>query len=167
MKAYNKAMKEKYKPFWSRPDISPWENKELKYCSGCKRDKNRKEFSLSRVEKDGLQGWCDPCRWSRYEKDPRSQMLTSAKRRAQAKGIEFSLTKENIKIPDVCPVLGIKLYVETNKGQHPGSPSLDRLDNTKGYTPDNIHVISWRANDLKRDATAKELRAIADYIEKG
>lgn len=30
-----------------------------------------------------------------------------------------------------------------------------------------VYIISWRANDLKKDATAQELRKLADYIEKG
>jgi len=52
------------------------------------------------------------------------------------------------------------------KGQpHDASPTLDRLNNAWGYVPGNIAVISYRANKLKGDATADELRRIAEWME--
>ena len=77
---------------------------------------------------------------------------------------------ESISIPDYCPVLGIKLNYDGND-KSPGwtrqddSPSIDRIDSNKGYTADNIHIISWRANRIKNDSTPEELRKLADYIE--
>jgi hypothetical protein len=93
--------------------------------------------------------------------------LNQMKRRAVEKGIEFTLTKADLIIPDVCPVLGLPLE---RGGGGPGrkldnSPSFDRVDNTKGYTIDNVRVISWRANRLKADATLQEVQAIARYME--
>lgn len=46
------------------------------------------------------------------------------------------------------------------------SPSIDRIVPELGYVPGNIAIISWRANDLKKDATADEMRRIADWIDK-
>lgn len=92
-------------------------------------------------------------------KNPIAPMLTAARWRAKIKGLEFSLVKEDIVIPEYCPVLGLKL----EKGfvrQH-NSPSLDRMDNSKGYTKDNIRVISLRANELKRDATVEEMEKLS------
>lgn len=91
--------------------------------------------------------------------------LSQAKRRAAAKGLEFSLTKDDIIIPDLCPVLGIPIS-RSVEYHSDGSPSIDRVDSSKGYTKDNIVIISWRANRLKNDATADELRQIAEYMEK-
>jgi len=48
-------------------------------------------------------------------------------------------------------------------GNNNNSPSLDRIDNTKGYTPDNVVVVSNRANSIKRDATPDELMAVAKF----
>jgi hypothetical protein len=37
------------------------------------------------------------------------------------------------------------------------SPSLDRIDPSRGYIPGNVQVISNRANLLKRDGTLREI----------
>jgi hypothetical protein len=42
------------------------------------------------------------------------------------------------------------------------SPSLDRKNSSEGYVPGNVWVISWRANDLKRDGTLAEFRAMVE-----
>jgi len=45
------------------------------------------------------------------------------------------------------------------------APSLDRIDSRKGYTKDNIQVISNKANILKNDATLSELKMFAKWIQ--
>ena len=89
-------------------------------------------------------------------------MLSSAKRRARQRGIEFSLKREHIIIPDCCPALGVKLRQGTLTS-HDCAPSLDRIDSSKGYTPDNIKVISCRANRIKTNATVEEIRLVYEY----
>jgi hypothetical protein len=90
-------------------------------------------------------------------------MLLNARARARRLGIEFALDAKDIVIPKVCPVLGIPLVVRS-KGKN-NSPSLDRKDNSKGYTSDNIRVISWRANDIKGNATVAELEKVLEYMK--
>ena len=68
-------------------------------------------------------------------------------------------------------MLGIKMQATIGKGRQsikdiPASPTLERLDNTKGYVKENICVISHRANKLKGNATLFELKAIAEFTEK-
>lgn len=87
-------------------------------------------------------------------------MIAGAKWRAKKKNLEFSIVKEDIKIPTHCPILGIAIKRNVGSGFHNDSPSLDRIDNTRGYTKDNIRVISNRANILKCDATYEELKLI-------
>lgn len=70
-----------------------------------------------------------------------------------------------IALPDVCPALGIPINYGVVGVMSDNSPSIDRLDNTQGYTPENIHVISLRANRLKSDATPAELLQISEYIK--
>jgi hypothetical protein len=90
--------------------------------------------------------------------DPRGYLLARARERAKHKGWEFSITKEDIIIPEKCPLLGITIIPRAKDRLH--SPSLDRIDSSRGYTPDNIQVVSSRANTLKNDATVTELETL-------
>lgn len=99
------------------------------------------------------------------KENPGQAMWRRAKCRSKERGIEFSLTVDDIKIVDTCPVLGIPLVYDS-PSQCPNSASLDRTDSTKGYIPGNVAVISWRANNIKNDGTAEEHQAVADYLRR-
>ena len=71
------------------------------------------------------------------------------------------LEPDDIKIPDHCPALGIPL----DKRDADHHPSLDRFDNSKGYTKDNVNVISFRANHLKNDATLDEIEKLYTWMK--
>lgn len=101
---------------------------------------------------------------SRRRKNPVKHMLYDARKRAKAKGLPFNITEKDIFIPEICPVLGIPLFIGES-GRSPHSPSLDRINNLLGYTKDNVAVISLRANVLKNDASIEELKAIVKYME--
>lgn len=98
----------------------------------------------------------------RRSDDPRLNLLALAKQRSKRKNIEFSITLEDIIIPDVCPVLGIT--IQSNNKLIDSSPTLDRINNNLGYVIGNIMVISWRANRLKSDASVIELEKILTYM---
>lgn len=85
-----------------------------------------------------------------------------AKNRARKQGVDFTITPYDIKIPAACPILGVLLLWNDKRDFR---PSIDRRDNAKGYTVDNICVISMRANRIKNDATLEELRAILRYAD--
>jgi len=73
---------------------------------------------------------------------------------------------ESLGIPDKCPILGLTLDYSIGKGSRTeNSPSLYRIDSSKGYVKNNVHVISWRANRIKNDATVQELQDIANYFK--
>ena len=110
---------------------------------------------------------CPDCNCKRVkEQTPEVRMYRRAKSRAKSKGLEFSITKEDIIIPAACPILRCPLVVHKGKsGAFPDSPSLDRIDNNKGYTPDNIWVISQKANMMKANASEQELKLFADWIQ--
>lgn len=96
---------------------------------------------------------------------PRKRLVSSAKARAKKKGIDFNITVEDVEIPESCPMLNIPLV--KGKGRFSdNSPTLDRIDNNKGYIKGNIQVISYRANSIKRDASIEEFRSILEYWEK-
>ena len=95
---------------------------------------------------------------------PERLLLGTAKRRAKAKGLDFDITRNDIVIPQKCPVLGIPLVPYSGSCNH-NSPTIDRIDNSKGYVRGNIIVVSFRANSLKNNATMSELRRIVDFYE--
>lgn len=96
-------------------------------------------------------------------------ILKNAQYRAKRDGLPFYIKIEDVVIPEICPVLGIRLEFSPGPGGRgfgDSSPSLDKIVPSLGYVPGNIRVISYRANSLKKDATADELRAVLDYVER-
>jgi hypothetical protein len=92
-------------------------------------------------------------------------LWAQAKTRAKRDSREFTIREEDILIPRFCPVLGMELVIGGPQSQKDNSPSIDRVDSTRGYTPDNIKVISCRANTLKSNATIEELEAVLSYMK--
>lgn len=86
-----------------------------------------------------------------YTKNIETALLTRARRRARVFGFEFNIDITDIKVPDICPILEVPIKVGT-KNNYLFSPSLDRVDNTKGYIKGNIKVISMLANSMKNTA---------------
>ena len=98
-------------------------------------------------------------------RDPRPWILGEARRRAREQGIPCELTKEDVVIPQICPVLGLVLQVNVGRAKD-NSPSLDRLVPALGYIRGNVRVISFRANTLKSNATAAELTAVLEDLRR-
>lgn len=93
------------------------------------------------------------------------KMLADAKRRATKRGWDFGLSINDVVAPDACPILGLTLEWGNSDRRTWSSPSLDRIDSRLGYVPSNVWVISWRANQIKSDATPRELRAVAKAVD--
>ena len=98
------------------------------------------------------------------QKNPEKYLWMAAKERAKKYGHEFTILQEHVIIPLLCPVLGLPLLKSTNCFKD-WSPSIDRIDNTRGYTPDNIVVVSFRANRIKSDATLRDLEMVLTYYK--
>ena len=104
--------------------------------------------------------------WGRAH--PKRQMFSSKRAQAQLAGLEFSLIFDDIHFPERCPILGLLLdYSFGGKGgrNHADSPSFDRINPGLGYVPGNVAVISMKANTMKSDRTAEDLRAIASWMD--
>jgi len=99
------------------------------------------------------------------KKHREQKLVTEAKKRAFYKKLDFNITKEDIKIPEKCPVLLIPL-IFGNKDGYENSPSLDRIDNSKGYIKGNIQIISKKANSMKNSGSPAELLLFAKWINK-
>lgn len=168
---------------------------ELKVCSRCHQSKFLFEFSKSKANKDGLQYHCRSCD-KEYQQKRRSQnseslkeyskkylqkkkqnfefrlqmLLNASKQRALSKNREHTITLEDIKeaypIDNKCPVFGFDLEFG-DAGFREKSPSIDRIDSSKGYTKDNIQIISWKANRLKSSATTEDLEILLAFLKQG
>jgi hypothetical protein len=90
--------------------------------------------------------------------------LQKARQRAKENGWEFDL--DLVYLQDIwtgiCPILNVPLSLGQETGTiselHQGS--LDRLDSSRGYVKGNVHYISFRANNIKTDATFDEFEQI-------
>lgn len=111
---------------------------------------------------------CKACNSQRVKSlTPEWKMHQRAKQRCRLSGREFAIEVSDIVIPDVCPILGIPLNMNSGKsGAYRNSPSLDRVDSSRGYTKDNIQVISQQANAMKHAASNEELLAFAQWVLK-
>jgi hypothetical protein len=94
-----------------------------------------------------------------------------AKRRAKDSNAEFSITPFDVKdvwpTDNKCPILGITLECNPSgkSGPQRQSPSLDRIDSTKGYVKGNIAVISYHANLLKsNESNPAVFEALARWL---
>lgn len=149
-------------------------------CVKCGIDKDEVEFYKSPTCKSGFDTICKECKkqyaikWRQTDNgkqvNKRSKIKLKtydlwyfAKLRAKKKGLEFNLEISDIVIPDKCPILGIPLTKENNK-QDDSSPSIDRIDNLKGYVKGNIQIISWRANNIKSNGTVEEHKKVVDFM---
>lgn len=91
-----------------------------------------------------------------------------AKERAREKNLSFDLDEAYLvsifPLDKICPVLGVPLCL-TNKKSSFNSPTVDRLNPEFGYTQGNVAIISHRADTIKTNASATEVRAVADWME--
>jgi hypothetical protein len=104
-----------------------------------------------------------------YRADKLEKMLVvHAKARSRSRGHEFNIQESDIDVPIICPILGIPIFVEgkinVRAGPSDNSPSLDRIDNTKGYIKGNVQVISHKANTMKGSASPEDLIKFARWI---
>jgi hypothetical protein len=93
-----------------------------------------------------------------------STLLRYAKRRAEQTGKAFSITREDLHLPEVCPIFNTPLVYEGHEENHDFSPSIDRIDSSKGYVPGNVQVLSRLANCMKWTATPEQLVTFARAV---
>lgn len=92
-----------------------------------------------------------------------------ARQRARANGREFTISIEDVERvdTDICPLMEIPInrYPTVPNRKYtinPDAKSLDRIDANKGYTPDNIRVISWAANKMLGNFSLFDLAKVAN-----
>jgi hypothetical protein len=127
--------------------------------------------SRTRGRKKNRAAWAAEClarKRKRQAENPKAEWwycsATVARTRARARVLPYNLEIHApcCVLPDVCPILGIVLdYGPKDRvGPAPSSPSLDRIRPELGYVVGNVRVISHRANQIRSNATAAELRLV-------
>ena len=90
--------------------------------------------------------------------------LRNGWRKRKNLNVPFTITPDDILslVPKdlKCPVYKAPFVFNINSEWN---MSFDRIDNSKGYTKDNIVVVSLRVNTIKSVATVKELYQVADF----
>lgn len=74
-------------------------------------------------------------------------MWHSSRRTAKDRGLEHTLTKDWFKERlggRVCEITGLEF--DFTSGRSAYGPSIDRIDSSKGYTPENSRIILWSLN---------------------
>jgi len=95
-----------------------------------------------------------------------SNALYNAKRRAKNRSLPFNLDLNYLDsiYTTHCPIFNIEFKWGSADGRY-NSPSLDRIDNDKGYVKGNVIFISNKANVIKSSVVhPKELYAVADFL---
>ena len=137
-----------------------------KKCCRCGKSKKLEKFRVDSRRIDGRRGACGKCEResdkARYhdtytDKDKRiSRVLHAAKVRARKRNMPFTITMEDV-APQieagVCSLSGLQFsYAKSVRGRrNPYAPSIDRIDSSKGYTPDNIRVVCFGLNLMAAD----------------
>lgn len=145
-------------------------------CPKCGKIKPISEYVWRKTRGDNY-GNCRSCRKITSQitaplpsNDPRVWLLNRSILNAHTSGIEHRLTIADIPLPNKCKYLGVQLIYPTDPGRDRrwsnNQASIDRIDSKKGYTPDNIQVISFLANRMKQDATIEEMVAFARGVLK-
>jgi hypothetical protein len=91
-------------------------------------------------------------------------LIRSAKSRAKKKGFEYDLDLEwaSARWSGKCEITGIQFIV--NAKAHSGfpySPSIDRIDNSKGYLKNNCRFVIFAVNAMKGTGSDSDMVLIA------
>lgn len=81
--------------------------------------------------------------------------------------MEFDLTPSHVlqmmRETFICPFLGVALTFSQGEKQN-SLASIDRIDSAKGYTKNNVQIVSYLANLMKSHATDAELLQFAHGV---
>ena len=134
------------------------------FCKDCnKLLSNKEKKRILRLKVDGYHEKEKEQRKQSHKRNIIHNMYKRAKDRAKKYNYEFNLEEEDIIIPELCPLLEVP-FVLGEKGDYAYTPTIDRIDNSKGYTKDNISIITMKANSMKNSASFEELQKFCTNI---
>jgi len=127
----------------------------------------RAKYSKRKIDQQKNHQWyLNRCKTPRFRAQ---QLLRYAKRRALKNGLPMDLNLDWVYervIKGRCEYTVCRF--DFNKAEHsysnPMTPSIDRIDSSKGYTKDNCQVVIWAYNLLKSDWGAEAAGKMAVII---
>lgn len=128
------------------------------FCSNC--NSILSPLEKTRILRLKVEGYHEKEKAQRKDSHKRNYihiMVHRAKQRAQKYGYDFNLEDSDIIIPEKCPLLEVP-FIFGEQGNYEYTPTIDRIDNSKGYTKNNIWIISKKANSMKNSASFEELQ---------
>lgn len=98
-------------------------------------------------------------------RDTAYRLYRGARQRARDQNIPFKITRDDIIVPDNCPICNIKMAHAPTGGGNSASYTLDKVIPQLGYIKGNISVICKLCNSTKGSGDAELHRKIANYID--
>lgn len=155
--------------WFSKEEIASWPDQHKK-CRVCDRVKPFSDFHKNENGKQlfGLASDCKECRkkkskddWLKNKLNIKKTMINRSKSRAVKKGVAFTITEDDIDIPEKCPVFHHAFILNDPDWTY----SLDRIIPELGYISGNVIVISNKANIIKNNATPDEILAVGNFYK--
>lgn len=132
--------------------ISP-RNAKTRHCNKCMEERNRRNGRKSRER-------------SRHDR-PWVILIRGVRSRAKQRGVPFSLTKEwaEERWTGKCEITGLPFDLGmSGSGPNTRSPSIDRIDPSKGYYPDNCRIVLHCVNALKQSEGDIEMKEVVNAL---
>lgn len=151
-------------------------------CKKCGEEKSAEHFAYNTKGRRAMR--CRECtnlymREKKQDRKPKSSaefrkwrlnnrgkaLCASARYRASTKGLPFELNAAEIQYRidrGVCEATAIPFDLGPERTWN--SPSLDRIDSTKGYTTDNVRVVLWAMNAMANTWGEDTILNVADAI---
>ncbi len=162
-------------------------DKDKKLCLSCNNELNIENFYSDKTSSDGLQTYCKKCQsiktYSNLSKfEPfMSNLYRDVKNNAKKRDIKVDITLDDMfHVYDIqegkCIYSGIKMThnkIPSEKDKdlrvqttNPYNISVDRIDSTKGYTKDNIQLVTVSVNHMKWNLKESDFLEMCEHITK-
>lgn len=127
---------------------------------------------LSRYQREKIEPLSRAPLWSEAKmKATLLRTISRSKERSIKKGLDFDLTYEAVSAlmsaqKGLCALTEIEMNLTRSRAgrSRPFAPSIDRIDNGRGYTMDNIRIVCAIANLARGDFSDAEFVAMCEGV---